>query len=88
MFPLKPGKAGLVELGLQTIHEDTASFIRRGYPLSTFTDAMSRLRARNLETIVMSFWDFQAKTVKRCWGLYAIWLHRISRVSSCSFSMY
>lgn len=41
-----------IELGLQTIHEDTASFIRRGYPLSTFTDALHRLRAQNLETIV------------------------------------
>ena len=41
-----------LELGLQTIHEDTAVFIRRGYPLSTFTDALSRLRARKLDTIV------------------------------------
>lgn len=41
-----------IELGLQTIHEDTASFIRRGYPLSTFTDTLTRLRARKLETIV------------------------------------
>lgn len=41
-----------IELGLQTIHEDTAAFICRGYPLSTFTDALARLRARNLETIV------------------------------------
>ena len=41
-----------IELGLQTIHEDTAVFIRRGYPLSTFTGALSRLRARKLETIV------------------------------------
>lgn len=41
-----------IELGLQTIHEDTAVFIRRGYPLSTFTDTLKRLRARNLETIV------------------------------------
>lgn len=41
-----------IELGLQTIHEDTASFIRRGYTLSTFTDALSRLRTRKLETIV------------------------------------
>lgn len=41
-----------LELGLQTIHEDTARFIRRGYPLSTFTDALKRLRAENLETIV------------------------------------
>ena len=41
-----------LELGLQTIHEDTARFIRRGYQLSTFTDALKRLRAENLETIV------------------------------------
>lgn len=40
-----------VELGLQTMHEDTASFIRRGYPLSTFEDALERLRARGIEVI-------------------------------------
>lgn len=40
-----------VELGLQTIHEDTASFIRRGYPLSTFEDAVHRLRACEIEVI-------------------------------------
>ena len=41
-----------IELGLQTIHEDTAAFIRRGYPLSCFQDALTRLRAHGLETIV------------------------------------
>ncbi len=41
-----------IELGLQTIHPATARFIRRGYPLSCFEDALARLRARNLETIV------------------------------------
>ena len=41
-----------VELGLQTVHEDTAAFIRRGYPLSCFEDAILRLRARGLEVIV------------------------------------
>lgn len=41
-----------IELGLQTIHEDTASFIRRGYPLSTFTETLKQLRVRKLETIV------------------------------------
>ncbi len=41
-----------IELGLQTIHEDSAAFIRRGYPLSVFTDTLARLRKRNLETIV------------------------------------
>ena len=33
-----------VELGLQTIHETTARYIRRGYPLSCFEQAVSELR--------------------------------------------
>ncbi len=41
-----------VELGLQTIHEGTASFIRRGYPLSVFHEAVEALHARSLEIIV------------------------------------
>ena len=41
-----------IELGLQTIHEKSAAFIRRGYPLSCFEDTLKRLRSRNLETIV------------------------------------
>lgn len=32
-----------VELGLQTIHPQSASFIRRGYPLSCFDEALFRL---------------------------------------------
>ncbi len=41
-----------VELGLQTIHEKTAAYIRRHYPLSVFDKAVRNLRARGLETIV------------------------------------
>lgn len=41
-----------VELGLQTIHEKTAEYIRRGYPLSVFDDAIKRLREAGLEVIV------------------------------------
>ena len=41
-----------IELGLQTIHEDTARYIRRGYPLSVFDDAVQRLKAANIEIIV------------------------------------
>lgn len=41
-----------VELGLQTIHEDTASFIRRGYELPVFEDAAERLRRNGIEVIV------------------------------------
>lgn len=41
-----------VELGLQTIHETTARYIRRGYPLSCFEQTVSELRKRNLDVIV------------------------------------
>lgn len=41
-----------VELGLQTIHERTAAFIRRGYPLSCFENTVSRLREQGIEVIV------------------------------------
>lgn len=41
-----------VELGLQTIHEKTAVYIRRGYPLSCFEDAVRRLRSEDIEVIV------------------------------------
>ncbi len=40
-----------VELGLQTIHERTAAFIRRGYPLSCFSDTVARLRSCQIEVI-------------------------------------
>ncbi len=41
-----------VELGLQTIHERTAKYIRRGYPLSVYDDAVRRLKEAGLEVIV------------------------------------
>jgi len=41
-----------VELGLQTIHPETAAYIRRGYPLSVYDDALRRLKAAGLEVVV------------------------------------
>ena len=41
-----------LELGLQTIHDDTAAWMRRGYDLACFEDALSRLRGCGLEAIV------------------------------------
>lgn len=41
-----------VELGLQTIHEQSARFIRRGYSLSVFEDAVRKLRQIGVEVIV------------------------------------
>ena len=40
-----------VELGLQTIHEETARYIRRGYPLPVYEDAVARLRAAGISVI-------------------------------------
>jgi len=44
-------KPVFVELGLQTIHEKTALYIRRGYPLSVYDDAVKRLTGAGLEVI-------------------------------------
>ena len=40
-----------VELGLQTIHEKSAEYIRRGYPLQVYDEAVKNLRDRNIEVI-------------------------------------
>ncbi len=40
-----------IELGLQTIHEKTAEYIRRGYPLSVYDKAVTELRSRGIEVI-------------------------------------
>ncbi|MCR5687606.1 MAG: TIGR01212 family radical SAM protein [Lachnospiraceae bacterium] len=40
-----------VELGLQTIHEQTAEYIRRGYTLDVYDDAVRMLADRGIETV-------------------------------------
>lgn len=40
-----------VELGLQTIHEDTAKYIRRGYKTEVYFDAVKRLKAAGLDVV-------------------------------------
>lgn len=40
-----------IELGLQTSREDTAQYIRRGYPGEVYADAVSRLRREGIEVI-------------------------------------
>ena len=51
-----------VELGLQTMHEKTAAYIRRGYPLSCFEEAVKELRKRNLEVIVHTILGLPGET--------------------------
>ena len=49
---ISSGKPVWVELGLQTIHEETARRVHRGYELPVFEDAYHRLKASGLEVIV------------------------------------
>ena len=54
-----PGKVGelnrrkpvWVELGLQTIHPDTAAYLRRGYDLPCYERAAAELRARGIHVV-------------------------------------
>ena len=41
-----------IELGLQSVHEETARRINRGYPLPVFSDTYKRLKASGLTVIV------------------------------------
>lgn len=47
-----PNKFIWIELGLQTIHENTATFIRRGYELSCFNQALTELEKLSIPVIV------------------------------------
>lgn len=47
-----PDKFIWIELGLQTIHEQTALYIRRGYPLAAFEDSLARLQKADIPVIV------------------------------------
>ena len=40
-----------VELGLQTVHEETARYIRRGYDTAVYFDAVKRLKAVGIEVV-------------------------------------
>ena len=45
-------KPVFVELGLQTIHEESAKYIRRGYTLDVYDDAVKRLKAIGVNIVV------------------------------------
>ena len=40
-----------VELGLQTVHEETAKYIRRGYPTDVYYNAVKRLKAAGIDVV-------------------------------------
>jgi len=53
-----------VELGLQTIHEETAREMNRGYTLDVFEDGCRRLKEAGLQVIVHVIFGFPGETKK------------------------
>lgn len=51
-----------IELGLQTIHENTARYINRGYKLKTFEDAYRRLKEAGITVIVHVIFGLPGET--------------------------
>ena len=52
-----------VELGLQTTHEETVQYIRRGYPTDVYVDAVRRLKAAGLEVVTHIILGLPGETV-------------------------
>ena len=52
-----------VELGLQTIHEETARYIRRGYPAEVYLDGVKRLKEAGIEVVTHIILGLPGETV-------------------------
>ena len=53
-----------VELVLQTVHEETARYIRRGYDTAVYYDAVRRLKAAGLEVVTHIILGLPGETVQ------------------------
>lgn len=51
-----------IELGLQTINENTALIINRGYKMQVFEDALKRLRTRKINIVVHTIFGLPNET--------------------------
>ena len=51
-----------IELGLQTMHDETAQRVNRGYPLSGFEDALIRLKSLGIQVIVHVIFGLPGET--------------------------
>ncbi len=76
-----------VELGLQTIHENTAKLIRRGYELQVFNEAVKLLNKYNIKVVIHLILGLPGETrndilesvkyisTKKIWGVKLHLLH-------------
>jgi len=56
-----------VELGLQTVHAETARYIRRGYDLCVFDEAVVKLKARGIQVITHQIIGLPGETEEMIW---------------------
>ncbi len=54
-----------VELGLQTIHEETARYIRRGYPAEVYLDALRKLKAIHVDVVTHIILGLPGETMEQ-----------------------
>ena len=57
-----------IELGLQTIHERTARWFRRGYPLSCFEKSLNLLHDAEIPVITHVILGFPGETIQDMWA--------------------
>ena len=62
---LKQKKPLWIELGLQTIHEETAAFVRRGYALPCYTQAVKELSDLGIPVITHVILGLPGETVQQ-----------------------
>lgn len=62
---LQAQKPVFVELGLQTIHERSAAFIRRGYPLSVYDEAVKKLNKIGVRVVTHIILGLPGETKKQ-----------------------
>ena len=77
-----------IELGLQTIHEDTATYINRGYTLNIFDDAVSKLNAIGVEVIVHLILGLPYETESDIWKVFRMFVTSLYQASSYNFFTY
>lgn len=64
LYEMNQRKPVWVELGLQTIHERTAKYIRRGYPLAVYDEAVKKLKEIGVQVIVHVILGLPGETAK------------------------
>lgn len=86
-----------VELGLQSIHDKTANFIRRGYQLDQFDKTYEKLKNKNIRTVVHLIFGLPGETKedmlesvryvskKNVWGIKLHMLHILKNTDLANY---